>query len=334
VKLIISELAARRRYVSREFAYIITELVEHYGWRQIETYDLLDVSKSLKDHLREKLGGLPETILFWEGYYLLNARPQAFSDLDCRKYILCDDLHWWGDAMRRDKHEAFSLCETIFSTYGYIFDQYYPEFSNTKNIVWIPHSASPDFLLPYNEHPENVILLSGAINKHYPLRQQMRELYDAGLHRIVYDQHPGYHCEYDYEKSARVGRAYAGRINSCRAAFTDSLTYKYTVAKYFEIPATGALLLADCAVSEPLKEIGFLEWVHYVPVSSRDLECKVRYVLDENNHDEVDGIRRRGQELVRQRHKSSDRAKLIDEICARPAQSAEAATEGSATSSR
>jgi hypothetical protein len=88
------------------------------------------------------------------------------------------------------------------------------------------------------------------------------------------------------------------------------------VAKHFEIPATGALLVADGAVRGPLEQLGFLENVHYVPVSEQDLEAKIRYVLDENNHLEIDEIRHRGQSLIREAHKTSDRARLIDSICA------------------
>jgi hypothetical protein len=48
-------------------------------------------------------------------------------------------------------------------------------------------------------------------------------------------------------------------------------------------------------------------------VSSETLEEMIRYVLDEANHSEVDAIRRRGQELVRRFHKTSDRARMIDD---------------------
>jgi len=87
------------------------------------------------------------------------------------------------------------------------------------------------------------------------------------------------------------------------------------VAKYFEIPATGALLFADDAVSGPLRDLGFLENRHYLPVSKENLEERIRYVLDDRNHEELDEIRRSGQELVWERHKSVDRARQIDAAC-------------------
>jgi hypothetical protein len=103
-------------------------------------------------------------------------------------------------------------------------------------------------------------------------------------------------------------------MHSCRVGFADSVSpFGYAVAKYFEIPATGALLLADDTVSAPLNELGFVANQHYVPVSLKNLEEQVQYVLAENNREELDKVRRNGQALVHQRHKSSDRARDINE---------------------
>ena len=46
-----------------------------------------------------------------------------------------------------------------------------------------------------------------------------------------------------------------------------------------------------------------------------NLEERVEYVLDERNHEELDEIRRNGQKLVWERHKTVDRAKQIKEEC-------------------
>ena len=49
------------------------------------------------------------------------------------------------------------------SSYAYVFSDFYPELRGRKTAVWIPHSASPDFVLPFNDRPENAILLSGFV---------------------------------------------------------------------------------------------------------------------------------------------------------------------------
>ncbi|HEV7682474.1 MAG TPA: glycosyltransferase [Pyrinomonadaceae bacterium] len=315
MKLIISPLEAWRTYVSREFSYIISDLVATYGWQHLEIGQLWTGTGTLQDQLRNKFGQLPETILFYEGYELLQARARDIYRLSCRKFLFADDLHWWDEKMRQRKSVSFALCDGILATYGYAWDKFYPEFCETKKVTWVPHSASPDFMLQYNAEPNNSILLSGAVSGYYPLRQQMKALHAEGAYAITCHDHPGYFTGYDYDNNEKIGRGYANTINRHRAAFTDSLTFRYVVAKYFEIPATGALLLAEDAVSGPLSKLGFIENVHYLPVSQENLEEQIQYFLDEKNHEELDQIRRNGQELVWDRHKTSDRARQIDQAC-------------------
>lgn len=315
MKLIVSHLETLRTYVTREFYYIMQDLISTHGWRHIESSKLFASPGTIQDNLVAEFGEVPESIIFWEDYNQLRVRAEEIYRLDCRKSVLADDLHYWDEPGRQKKLVGSALCDTILSTCGYVWDSFYPEFCGTKKVVWIPHSASPDFMLPYNPNPENSILLSGAIGRYYPLRQQMRALCERGFYSIAYHQHPGYYTGYDYESNQYIGGAYAKKINSYRAAFTDSLVYRYVVAKYFEIPATGALLFADDAVRGPLQELGFIENRHYFPVSMENLEEKIEYVLDKRNHEELDEIRKRGQALVWERHKTSDRARQINEAC-------------------
>jgi len=314
MKLIVSQMSALSGYVSREFHYVMTDLINDYQWKQIDTLQLFNAPGVMKDKLLNTLGELPEIILFWEGYEFLSA---CFSDiyrLECHKLIFADDLHWWNEQMRLEKLVSFGLCETILSPCAYLWDNFYPELAGAKQVVLIPHSASPDFTVGYNQSPENSILLSGAVSPDYPLRQQLKELHEERAYSISYHPHPGYHCQYNHAADENVGRGYAEKINRYRAAFTDSLIYGYVVAKYFEIPATGALLVADDAVSGPLKELGFTENEHYFPVSKENLEEGIKYVLDKANHEELDEVRRAGQALVRSNHKTSDRARRINEV--------------------
>lgn len=315
MKLIVSELELWRRYVSREYYHVMTDLMANHGWRHIETLALWNGPGTIERKLMEVFGETPEVILFWEGYPFLAEHAYDLVHMTCRKCLFADDLHWgWPEEGQR-KFLCYSLCDTIISSYAYRFDDMYPQLSRIKRIAWVPHSASPDFMLPFNAHAENAILLSGSLDHHYPFRERVKRLHEQQSYRIAYHPHPGYGCDYDYETSGDVGQGYAAKINSYRAAFTDSSHYRYVVAKYFEIPATGALLMADDSVSAQLHELGMIEHKNYLPVSSNNIEEKIEYVLNEQNHQELDEIRKRGQELIRERHKTSDRARMIDEIC-------------------
>jgi len=315
MKLLVSWMESLGRYISREFHYTMQDLVRVHGWRHLEPWVLSPHAESPRARIVELLGEVPETILFWETYDLFNAIQPALRLLGCRLGIFADDLHLlWGDeeSARDARLRAFFGCDNILTSYAYVLDEFYPELRNRKPATWIPHSASPDFVLPFNDRPENAILLSGFIGSLYPLRMRMKELQQEGRYAIVRHEHPGYGEDYDYENDARVGRGYASTIHRFRAGFTDALTYRYVVAKHFEIPATGALLVADGLVSQPLRQLGFVENVHYVPVSAENLEERIRYVLAKGNRAEIDEIRRRGQQLVLGAHRTRDRAKLID----------------------
>ncbi|HKE56494.1 MAG TPA: glycosyltransferase [Pyrinomonadaceae bacterium] len=315
MKLIVSYLEALRTYVSREFYYIMSDLVSIHGWRHVETGELMARGGNLGDNLYSEFGELPEIILFWESYELIEKHAADIYLLNCRKFVFADDLHWFDEHGRIRKSLGFALSDGVLATYGYCWDHFYPEFCGSKRVVWVPHATSPDFMIPYNPQAQNFILLSGAMSFHYPLRQQLKDLHELGSYAIVHQQHPGYYTGYDYQNDEMVGTNFARKLNSYRTAFTDALVYRYVVAKYFEIPATGALLLADEAVEEQLSQLGFNKYQHYVPVSAENLEEQIQFVLDERNHEQLDQIRKAGQDLVWQRHRTCDRARQIDAAC-------------------
>ncbi len=87
------------------------------------------------------------------------------------------------------------------------------------------------------------------------------------------------------------------------------------MAKHFEIPAAGTLLVTDRSVAAQLAELGFMDRVHYLGVGMDDLEEQLRYIFDPSNRAEIDAIRRRGRELVIDRHTTSHRARAIDQVC-------------------
>lgn len=317
MKLIVSQLTGVwRGYVSREFYHVIKDLVARHGWKHIEGVRLWQGRGTVRETLLREFGELPEVVIFWEGYDAILAHAADIIRLDSRKCFFADDLHAKDRDEAQRKFLCLFMCDTVLSPYAYAFDFHYPKLKGMKRVEWVPHAASPDFMLDYNERPSNAILLSGCLEYHYPFRQQMKRLHDRHVYAIDYHAHPGYFRQYDYESDSRVGRAFAEKLRGYRAAFTDSTWRGYVLAKYFEIPATGALLLADDLVGGQLRRLGLFEHEHYLPVSPRDLEEKVRFVLDERNHDEIDRMRRGAQAVVRERHQTSDRARLIDEICA------------------
>jgi hypothetical protein len=165
-----------------------------------------------------------------------------------------------------------------------------------------------------NDAPAPSVFVSGAMNDLYPLRLEMRDLVRRRPELGTIHGHPGYFDAFDHATDSRVGRRYAEAMRQHLAAFTDCSRYLYVVAKHFEIPATGALLIADRAIASQLADLGFIDGVNYSSAGS-DLEEVVERVLDPRNREEIDAIRRRGHALIRERHTTRHRAQQIDAVC-------------------
>ena len=289
-------------------------LIAKLGWAHMDTRTLSESPVSVKECLLSYLGELPDSVLIWESYWFIAGYRHELESLGAHVAVFADDLHCHSESVRAAKALSFASCDCILSTYKDVFADFFPDVP-TEKVFWVPHAASPDFHLPFNGEPNNALLVSGAMSDFYPLRQHVASLEaDPGL-AVVCDAHPGYHCGYDYDTDQRVGNGYAERIRSFRAAFTDGSRFNYVLAKHFEIPATGALLVADRSLRASLHALGYVDGEHYVSVTQGNVENKIRDLLEESNHEELDRIRRAGQCLVRSRHRSRDRAELIDRIC-------------------
>ncbi|HEY0157934.1 MAG TPA: glycosyltransferase [Thermoanaerobaculia bacterium] len=309
-KVAVGPFTALSQYVSRELWWTFTHLRAHHGWRLVETAHLPSNGNELEEVLERLAGGWPDTILFWESYVQAARYGQEFLDRGTRLYVMTDDLHHRRNGMER----ALLLADGVLSSYAPRLDQFWPRVDPAR-VTWMPHAAGPDFLLPMNESPRPVVFVSGAMGEAYPLRRAMRELALRRPGLAVVHEHPGYDLTFDHGNDPRVGRGYALAMQSCLAGFTDALVHQYVVAKHFEIPATGALLVADRVVAPQLADLGFIDGVHYVSATAEDLEPIVERALDPRFRDEVEAIRRRGHALVHARHTVEHRARAIERLC-------------------
>lgn len=293
MKVAAGPFAQLRRYVSREFAETFSILRDRYGWRLCE----LDELPSIDD---------ADVLLFWESYASLIHHAHRAK----RIFVMTDDLH--GD--RNAMPQALAIADGVLSTYAPCIAEFFPSL-HPSHVTWIPHAAGSDFMFDINEEPRNVVFVSGAMSRKYPLRRLMLDLATRRPELAHVREHPGYRVDFDYENDRSVGRAYAQSMHGCLAAFTDALIYRYVVAKHFEIPATGALLIADRAVASQLARLGFDDGVHYVTATANELEEVIGRVLDPRNRERIDDIRRRGHALVHSRHTTAHRAREIDTAC-------------------
>lgn len=96
------------------------------------------------------------------------------------------------------------------------------------------------------------------------------------------------------------GEAFNLALNGVRSAFTCASAMRYTLMKYFEIPAAGALLFGE--TTPELDALGFRDGEHYVAVTPENFQARIRHFLSENGRVQWERIRQGGHDFVRAHH--------------------------------
>ena len=212
-------------------------------------------------------------------------------------------IMWTGDIQchaneicRKGKLQVFNRCNLIVSTSHEFFQKKYPQFMSKHYFMpkyFAPHEHYSNLKL--NETPIMKCMVSGAAApKFYPLRNF---LIKNGKGLIV--------------RGKRFkGKSYANLLHSYFCCATSSSIYNYALTKYYEIPATGSLLIAD--ESKDLKRVGFIPNKHYVPITKANAIGKIKHCL-ENPEDYMD-IRKNGMKYVHENHSLKNRMLDLEKI--------------------
>lgn len=234
-----------------------------------------------------------------------HARPKMIPGLLCldkkiKLVMWAGDVQCHGNTMCREgKLNAFKRCDLIMSTSYEFFKEKYPQFMSKHCLMpkyFGPHEYYSKLIL--NESPIMKCMVSGHANpKFYPLRAFL--IRNGGGLVVSADPIPGY-----------TGQSYVNLLHSYFCCATSSSIYRYPLTKYYEIPATGSLLLAD--EPEDLKKVGFVPNKHYVPITKENALIKIRHCL-ENPADYID-IRKEGMRYVHENHSLKNRMQDLNKV--------------------
>ena len=92
MRLVVAELHAFSHYVSREFAWIMRELIQVYGWSHVEPFMLAEGPGTFEEKMVRRCGERPRVVLFWGGEGFLCAFKSQIAALRCAKWFVADDL--------------------------------------------------------------------------------------------------------------------------------------------------------------------------------------------------------------------------------------------------
>jgi hypothetical protein len=298
-------------YVSVEYFQFFRTLRHAYAWEFVDG----DSWRELADNLLRDGRSAPAALLFMESWQIA-----SWGSIDSRfraggtsMWFFVDDLHWFNEEVHARKSFVLAnVADVIVGSYMHLLPSMYPE-AASKPRVHSPHAVTSLFMLPLNEAPKLRVLLAGAVSQWYPYRTHVHSKIEAGDLRFDELPHPGYHANLSAMRDApNVGSNFAASLNNYLAVLTDGLVFNYTVAKAFEIPACGALMLANSELVPVLADLGLHAGTHFLAYSLESLDAVVDWVLSPANRAAVDAIRAEGQALVWARHTVYHRAAALD----------------------
>jgi len=196
-----------------------------------------------------------------------------------------------GELYTKNMEKLLVRADKILCSYDYAFKKRWDRYA--YKYEFFPHFfATFEYYnsMKFNTLPMLKCLLSGAINKAYPLRMYVDSNINDNLIKL---NHPGYEKLATSDKF-KLDFDYGNELNKYFCCLATSSIYDYVVAKYFEIPASGSLLLAN--YTPDLDILGFVDGKNYLAVTKENFFEKLSDVL--KNPDKYDQIRHDGRKFV------------------------------------
>jgi len=220
-----------------------------------------------------------------------------------------------SDIYIKNMDDVLDRCDIILTAYKEAFIEKWEKYwYKTK---WFPQFYGPDERFDkldynFNKCIKKILLIGATTVRYYPLRNFI----DKINYHIKKVSHPGYQIK-DFDRKTELGYKtrdlYAEEINKYCGTIATCSTEKYVIAKYFEIPAAGSLLIANKC--NDLVELGFKEDVHYVEIDKTNVHKKILHIIQ--NFNAYWSIIKEGREFVQKNFSTKARVdqfvKIIEE---------------------
>lgn len=269
--------------------------LQEYGWEIVELNNL-DINYIKKE----------KTIVLcitYDGFDINDLKHENVTII-----YKIDDLYPFKEIRNR----CINSCDLLIGPYKYLFknditNKLYPNITN-KPSYWIPYSAINNFYenIIFNDNTKNKILISGICDVNYPFRQKLHNIsleneYKDKIEKLVHVTYNGFNHNF-------IHGDYYKKLNEYICCFTDALTYNYILLKVFEITSVGSLLLVVDSISDELNKLGFYDNINCIMCNENNIYEKIDWILDKNNINIVNSIRKKGMELTRKNHSTKERA--------------------------
>lgn len=239
---------------------------------------------------------------------LINNYKKFLTDNNIFILVYVNDLHNKNNTVNPKKENARNLIHNfenvyICANYYYCYLDFYK--IDPKRIIKYPTFVDENYFVHFNTKPTNKILLSGTKTKEYPARKKLNEISanDSNIDVLT----NGIYLGHDYIK-------YLSKYLCCFTCCSNKST-PYIIGKFFEIPSSGSLLFAyDELVKDELSKLGFVDGVNYIGCRLDNMKEKISFILNPDNLEKINEIRKNGYDFVWKYHKQSDRLEYINEF--------------------
>jgi FkbM family methyltransferase len=263
-------------------------------------------SNDMKTYFQNKHGALPDLIIFFwfsSCNWYENIRKQLPN---CKIAVWSDDVHNVGPTC----YKTYGQCDAHICHYPNHIEYFFGEPLAPK--IKLPHSPSSYFLADkINFGSINKILFYGVPAKvHYPERRWFVDYMKQNRpDKLIFLGHPGYvsgpkaNTNTAQELSKYSFSYTAGGLPNAGTLPAESKAQYYLTGKFFEIPASGSLLLCNEArLQVELAELGFKDMVNCVFINESNIETRLNWLFDPINIGEINAIRRAGFNFIHEKH--------------------------------
>lgn len=292
--------SSRHFHITQIFDHLVSLPNSKYYF--VEMNDLishLSNTANLRNFFISKYNKVPKYIISFSGVGGFNGYYKIITKVTKLVFII-DDIHH-AKSVRVPRIPVIKNSEIIFGTYSYQFERW--GLPKPKNLYFFPHSCR--WICDFNSNPINKILISGRISDIYPDRQFAHSC--AKKNPKIFDI---LDCNINYRTNASdisnekaiYGEKFYMYLNKYLCCFVDTAR-DYILAKIFEICGSGSLLLCmDTNVKNIMNNLGFEDNVNYISCSRDNFEEKVNYITNIQNISNINLIREKGYELVKNNH--------------------------------
>ncbi len=217
------------------------------------------------------------------------------------KAVILEDMHETIPRMQIDLINDYNI-NVVFYRYKYAMNKLFSDTLKNKDCFWLPHSVPflefQKYNIPYNSR-NNRVIFTGASSSYYPFRKYVIDTFNKESY-------------FYYVKSTKrrdgscpFGENYMKLLGDSRIHITCGSKLEYPVCKFFEIPASGCLLISPWF--KELNELGFVSEHNMVAVNQRDVRTKLEYYLKNTN--EAIKIVDNSIKLIKEKHTTEIRTK-------------------------